>query len=112
MTITLEIPAEMEVQLCDRAARRGQTVTDYLMSLAESEDYFTIYDWEDEADHQEAIAIIEQGLAELHAGDKGMLLEDYRAEVMKNSVPKNSVPKDSIPKGAASGAERREAQAV
>jgi len=85
MTVTLEIPAEMEEQLCERAARRGQSVTDYLMSLAESEDYFTIYDWEDEADHQEAIAVIEQGLAELHAGDKGMLLEtgfaSFRSEL-------------------------------
>jgi hypothetical protein len=46
-------------------------------------------------------------LAELHAGDKGMLLEDYRTEVTKISVLK-----DSIPKEANSGAERREAQAV
>ena len=52
MTVTLEIPAEMEAQLCERAAKRGQTVTDYLMTLAESEDYFSIYEWESEADHQ------------------------------------------------------------
>ena len=71
----------MEAQLCERAAKRGQTVTDYMMTLAESEDYFSIYEW-DEADHQEAIAVTEQGLEELHAGDKGMLLEDYRSVVM------------------------------
>lgn len=83
MTVTLEIPAEMEAQLCERAAKRGQTVTDYLMTLAESEDYFSIYEWESEADHQEAIAVIEQELEDFHAdGDRGMLLEDYRAEVM------------------------------
>ena len=83
MTITLEVPPEMEAQLCERAAKRGQTVTDYMMTLAESEDYFSIYEWESEADHQEAIAVIEQELEDLHAGgDKGMLLEDYRAEVM------------------------------
>lgn len=112
MTVTLEIPAEMETQLCERAAHRGQTVTDYLMSLAESEDYFYIYDWEDEADHQEVIATIEQGLAELHAGDKGMLLEDYRAQVTKDSA---QATKDSGPKEADKAAlkpERREAQTV
>ncbi len=82
MTVTLEIPPDMEAQLCDRAAKRGQTVTDYLMTLAESEDYFYIYDWEDEADHQEEIAIIEQRLADVEAGDKGIMLEEYSALVM------------------------------
>jgi len=82
MTVTLEIPPEMEAQLCERATKRGQSVTDYLMTLAESEDYFYIYDWEDEADHQDAIAVIEQRLADVEAGEKGILLEDYYAEVM------------------------------
>ena len=82
MTVTLEIPAEMEPQLCERAARRGQTVTDYLMTLAESEDYFSIYEWESETDRAETIAIIGSELRDIHVGgDLGMFLEDYRAEV-------------------------------
>ena len=82
MTVTLEIPPEMEAQLCDRATRRGQSVTDFLMTLAESEDYYYIYDWEDEAEHQEVIAVIEQRLADVEAGEKGELLEDFHEDML------------------------------
>ena len=75
MTVTLEIPPEMEAQLCERAAKRGQSVTDYLMTLAESEDYFDI------SLSEEEIASVEQGLAELHAGEKGISLEEFDAEM-------------------------------
>ena len=82
MTVTLELSPEAEADLRERAARRGQTVTDYLLTLARSEDPADAPWWEDEADRADAIAIIRQGLADLHAGDKGMLLEDYRAQVL------------------------------
>ncbi|MDQ2800964.1 MAG: hypothetical protein M3Y13_15130 [Armatimonadota bacterium] len=79
MTVTLNIPSDMEPLLQQKAAQRGQTVPDYLLALTEAALY---EDWQSAEDREEEIAIIEQGLAELHAGDRGMLLEDYRAEVM------------------------------
>ena len=65
MTVTLELSPDAEAGLRERAAKRGQSIAGYLLTLAE-----------------ETIAVIEEGLADLHAGDKGVLLEDYRAEVM------------------------------
>ena len=80
MTVTLELPPDMEAELSERAAQRGQAITDYFLILAEADLSGEIE--MSEAEQKEVAAIIEQGLAELHAGDKGMLLEDYRAEVM------------------------------
>ncbi len=80
MTVTLELPPDLEVELSVRAAERGQAVPDYLLTLAEADVYGEIE--MSEADRQEVIVIIQQELEGLHAGDKGILLEDYRAEVM------------------------------
>ena len=80
MTVTLDIPPDMETLLQEKATQQGQGLPDYLLSLAEADLYED--DWQTDEDREEEIAIIHQGLADLHAGDKGMLLEDYRAEVM------------------------------
>ena len=80
MTVTLELPPDLEAELSERAALRGQAITDYFLTLAQA-DLYGEHDLS-EAEREEEVAIIQQGLAELHAGDKGMLLEDYRAEVM------------------------------
>ena len=82
MTVTLEIPPELEAQLCDRTTRRGQSVSDFLMTLAESEEYYYLHEWEDEAERQEITAVIEQRLADVEAGDKGILLEDFHSEML------------------------------
>ncbi len=79
MTVTLNIPSDMEPLLQEKAAQRGQAIPDYLLTLTEAALY---EDWQSAEEREEEIAIIEQGLAELHAGDRGILLEDYRAEVM------------------------------
>lgn len=79
MTVTLNIPSDMEPLLQQKAAQSGQAVPDYLLTLAEAALYD---DWQSEEDREAEIAVIKEGLAELHAGDRGMLLEDYRAEVM------------------------------
>ncbi len=80
MTVTLELPPDLEPEIAARAAERGQAVPDYLLTLAEADVYGEIEMSEEE--REEVIAIIQQELEGLHAGDKGMLLEDYRAEVM------------------------------
>lgn len=76
MTVILELAPDAEVKLNDRAARRGQTVADYLLTLSEWEDY------DDLSLSEEEIAIVNQGLDELRAGDKGISLEEFHEEMM------------------------------
>ncbi len=38
MTVILELPPESEANLRERAAKYGQSVTDYLLTLSEFED--------------------------------------------------------------------------
>lgn len=76
MTVTLELSPEAEADLRERAEKRGQSVADYLLTLDE---------WQDYADlslSEETIAVIEEGLADFHAGDRGLSMEEFRAEMM------------------------------
>ncbi len=75
MTVTLEIHAEMEKVLSAKAKLFGLTLPDYLFSVLEAntDDEYSLT--------VEEIVSVQEGLAELHAGDKGMLLEDFRAEM-------------------------------
>lgn len=76
MTVTLELSPNAESDLRDRAARRGQSVADYLLTLAEAADYADL------SLSEEEVAVVEQGLAELHAGDKGISQEEFHAEML------------------------------
>ncbi len=76
MTVTLELSPDAESDLRDRAARRGQSIADYLLTLAELADYADL------SLSTEEVAVVEQGLAELHAGDKGISQEDFHAEML------------------------------
>ena len=79
MTITLELPPDMEAELTERTAERGQGIQDYFLILAE-EDLYGLAEMSAE-EKKETSAILEEELARVHSGDLGMLLEDYRAEV-------------------------------
>ena len=75
MTVTLEIPFEIEAVLDAKAKLFGLALPDYLLSVLEAnvdEEYSMSV---------EEIASVQQALAEGDAGDKGMLLEDFRAEM-------------------------------
>ena len=76
MTLTLELSPDAEADLRERAEKRGQSVADYLLTLAEWQDY------EDSSLSEETIAVIEEGLADLHAGDKGISMEEFQAEML------------------------------
>lgn len=80
MTVTLELPPDLEAELSERAAQRGQAITDYFLTLAE-EDLYSMTEMSAE-EQEEVAAILEEEIAGVHSGDQGMLLEDYRAEVM------------------------------
>lgn len=76
MTVTLELPPDTEAGLCERAAKHGQSVTDYLLMLAE-------YDGElDFSLSEEEISSVQEGLAEIEAGDKGVSMKEFHTEMM------------------------------
>lgn len=76
MTVTLELSPDVEADLRERAEKRGQSVADYLLTLAESEDYADL------SLSEEEIAVVEEGLADLHVGDKGISMEEFHREMM------------------------------
>jgi len=78
MTLMLSLPPNKEAQLCELADAQGQTAEEYTLSLLE--------EWlaADEQDFAEAADAIREGLADLEAGDHGMLLEDHRAEIERS----------------------------
>ena len=80
MTITLELPPEMEADLSERAAERGQAIQDYFLTLAE-EDLYGLMEMSPE-EQQEVSAILEERIADRLAGDKGILFEDYKVGIL------------------------------
>ncbi|MBV9848892.1 MAG: hypothetical protein JO250_04310 [Armatimonadetes bacterium] len=69
--MTLTLSPETEARLLAVAAQRRLPPEAALAAvLAEAE-----------TDFNEAVAAIQEGLADLDAGDRGMLLEEYRAQV-------------------------------
>lgn len=76
MTVTLELPPGMEAVLSAKAALFGLTLPDYLLSVLEADTD------DDDSLTAEEIASVQTALADTEAGDKGILLEDYWAEVM------------------------------
>lgn len=85
MTVTLDIPPALEPLLQENASLRGQALPDYILSLTEAGLYAEATqeeDWQTDEDRAEEVAIIQERMADRIAGDKGILLEDYRAGVM------------------------------
>lgn len=83
MTVTLDISPDTEAQLREKAARHGQDLPDYFLMLAEAdvEEDTDLTDINAQIDLVETVIAVRAALADLDAGEKGMLLEDYRAEV-------------------------------
>ncbi len=76
MTVILELPPESEANLRERAAKYGQSVTDYLLTLSEFEDEL------DFSLSEEEILSVQEGLAEIEAGDKGVSMKEFHVEMM------------------------------
>ena len=80
MTVTLELPPDLEVELSERAAQRGQAIADYFLTLAE-EDLYGLVEMSVK-EQEEVAAVLHERMQDRLAGDKGILLEDYWVEVM------------------------------
>jgi len=77
MTVTLEFSPDAEAGLRERAAKHGQSITDYLLTLAEFEDDLDLFLPAADA------AIIEEGIAEFQSGDRGISLEEFDGHMAK-----------------------------
>jgi hypothetical protein len=86
MTVTLNIPPDLETLLQEKATQQGQELPDYLLALAEADLYAS--DWQTDQDREEEIAIVQERMADRIAGEKGILLEDYRAQVLAKREPR------------------------
>ncbi len=95
MTVTLELPADLEADLSERAAQRGQAIQDYFLTLAE-EDLYGMAEMSAE-EQEEIAAVLHERMQDRLAGDKGILLEDYWAEVMakRKARPHQQTPKQA-----------------
>lgn len=80
MTITLELPPDLEAELSERAAQRGQVITDYFLTLAE-EDIYGLAEMSAE-DQEEVTVVLRERMQDRQDGEKGILLEDYWAGVL------------------------------
>ena len=94
--MTLDIPPAPEPLLKENAAQRGQVLPDYILSLTEAGLYAEASqeedDWQTDEDRAEEVAIVQERMADRIAGDKGILLEHYRAEVLvKREARKHSL---------------------
>lgn len=78
--LMLDLSPGKETHLRELADAQGQTAEEYTLSLLD--------EWlrDDERDFAEASEAVREGLADSEAGDRGMLLEDYRAEVERSFV--------------------------
>ena len=68
MALVLEISPEAEARLKMFAAERGQNVTEYLLTLAENDQVIDLNEFEDQADFDDSVAGIREGLADIEAG--------------------------------------------
>ncbi len=75
MTLMLSLSPESETHLRELADLHGQKPEEYTSLLLD--------EWlrEDGKDFAESVAAVREGLADLEAGDRGMLLEDYQAQL-------------------------------
>ncbi len=90
MALVLEVNPETEARLKMFAAERGQDVTEYLVELAEYSHAIDLSEFEDQADFNDSVAGVREGLADLEAGRTYSLEEtlaylDERREIRRRA---------------------------
>ena len=95
MALVLEISPEAEARLRMFAAERGQGVTEYLVELAEYSHGIDLAEFEDQADFDDSVAGIREGLADMEAGrtysleEMSALLVEDKAEWRREQAEKH-----------------------
>ena len=77
MTLVLEISPETEARIRMNATVRGQDVAEYITTLTENDQVIDLSEFEDQADFDDSVAGIREGLADLEAGRTYSLEETF-----------------------------------
>ena len=77
MTLILEISPEAEARIRRNATVRGQDVAEYITALTENDQLIDLTEFEDQADFDDSVAGIREGLADLEAGRTYSLEETF-----------------------------------
>ena len=77
MALILEISPEAEARIRMKATVRGQDVVEYILTLTENDAVIDLSEFEDQADFDESVAGIREGLADLEAGRTYSLEETF-----------------------------------
>ena len=81
MELVLEISPEAAARIRRNATVRGQDVTEYILAFTENDHTIDLSEFEDQADFDDSVAGIREGLADLEAGRTYSLEETFaRAE--------------------------------
>jgi predicted transcriptional regulator len=101
MTLILEISPETEARIRMNATVRGQDVAEYITALTENDQVIDLTEFEDQADFDDSVAGIREGLADLEAGRTYSLeetfafLENDKAEWQREQAEKHSRPQSA-----------------
>jgi len=77
MTLILDLSPEAETLVRTNAAVRGQEVQEYLLALAQNDPVIDLTEFKDQADFDESVAGVREGLADLDAGRTFSLEETF-----------------------------------
>lgn len=98
MAIILNLSPEAEARIRMNATVRGQDVAEYITALTENDQVIDLTEFEDQADFDDSVAGIREGLADLEAGRTYSLeeifafLEQDKAEWRREQAEKHSHP--------------------
>lgn len=80
MTLTLELPPDLEERLRTNAALHDKDIADYVVTLVENDMPLDLTEFKDQADFDASVAGIREGLADFEAG-RTISLEEMAAEL-------------------------------
>lgn len=78
MALVLEISPEAEARIRRNATVRGQDITEYILAFTENDPVIDLSEFEDQADFDDSVAGIREGLADLEA-ERTYSLEEMSA---------------------------------
>ena len=95
MALLLEISPEAEARIRRNATVRGQDVAEYILAFTENDPVIDLSEFENQADFDDSVAGIREGLADLEAGhtysleEMSALLEEDKAAWRKEQAEKH-----------------------
>ena len=77
MVLVLEISPKAEAWIRMNATARGQDIAEYITTLTENDQVIDLSEFEDQADFDDSVAGVREGLADLEAGQTYSLEETF-----------------------------------